>query len=195
MQGGWLLLQGSTRALLHSAWCLLNSPLTSSSAPVHKPTIQSLSPGKDFSFLHYQLIDRSYQLSPSSFPFLSVTLYSPCNLASETLSYCSFNILVHSTYFFCSDLMWYVYRRWDWIWSWKPISLWLPWHHPEVSLLLSTFSPPPSSHPFFTYHVSPASSPGPLYLHDLLKSSHFLLINLIIPRCVFSTQTVYPIIS
>lgn len=99
MQGGWLLLQGSTRALLHSAWCLLNSPLTSSSAPVHKPTIQSLSPGKDFSFLHYHLIDRSYQLSPSSFPFLSVTLYSPCNLASETLSYlfiqhtCSFNIL------------------------------------------------------------------------------------------------------
>lgn len=42
MQGGWLLLQGSTRALLHSAWCLLNSPLTSSSAPVHKPTISKL---------------------------------------------------------------------------------------------------------------------------------------------------------
>ena len=44
--------------------------------------------------------------------------------------------------------MWYVNRRWDWIWSWKPISLWLPWHHPDVSLLLSTFFPPPSSsHP------------------------------------------------
>lgn len=82
-----------------------------------------------------------------------MTLIAPAIWLQRHFHTCSFNILVHSTYFFCSDLMWYVYRRWDWIWSWKPISLWLLWHHPEVSLLPSTFSPPPSSHPFFTYHV------------------------------------------
>lgn len=86
---------------------------------------------------------------------------------------------------------------WDWISAWKPVFLWLPRHHSEVSLFLSDHSLHLPQVPillvipyisgFSNFQPGP-DSPSPPFAISVPTD----LINQTIPRFVFSAQTVHP---